>query len=218
MNQKSPPGLWSGQLLHFLTLTILLVGTWFLWVRIERPFPLLFWLVIGIPIVHQLFVWVAWRFELKSKTISNSIGFTGYRIIFFILLLARPIAFLILAWVDRESLGLNISLRIIISALLFIPALYTMYSIKKYFGFVRAAGADHFDIKYCDMPLVKKGIFKYSGNSMYTFGFLVFWAIAIAFDSKASLLAAAFGHAYIWVHYYATEKPDMDYLYGNRVQ
>jgi len=49
---------------------------------------------------------------------------------------------------------------------------------------------------------------------MYTFGFLMFWAIAFAFDSEAGLLTSAFVHTYIWVHYFATEKPDMDFLYG----
>ena len=35
-----------------------------------------------------------------------------------------------------------------------------MYSVKKYFGFLRAAGADHFDAKYRDMPFEKRGIFE----------------------------------------------------------
>ena len=33
--------------------------------------------------------------------------------------------------------------------------------------------------------------------------------------SSSALLVAAFSHVYIWIHYFATEKPDMQYLYGN---
>lgn len=216
MNNNPPPSLWSGQLLHFLALATLLPITWYLWLKMGSPSAFLFWLAIGIPIVHQIFVWITWRMELKSNTISNSIGFSSYLIVFFLLLVGRPIVFLFLAWVDKESLGLNIVLQIVASIILFTPAAYTMYSVKEYFGFNRAAGGDHFDSKYQNMPMVKKGVFKYSGNSMYIFGFLMFWGIAIVFDSKAALLASAFCHAYIWVHYFATEKPDMAYLYGNR--
>lgn len=215
MSSQPPPSLWSGQLLHFVALTSLLLLTWFLWVKIGQPFPILFWLAISVPIAHQVFVWITWRMELKSKAISNSIGFTSYLIIFFVLLIGRPIVLLLLAWADSESLGLGLVPRIIVSLVLFVPSMYTMFSVKKYFGFLRASGGDHFDLKYRNMPLVKKGIFKYSGNSMYVFGFLMFWGIAIAFDSKAAILASAFCHVYIWIHYFATEKPDMDYLYSD---
>ena len=49
---------------------------------------------------------------------------------------------------------------------------------------------------------------------MYVYAFLLFWAIAVGFNSSAALAVAAFSHAYIWVHFYATEKPDMDYLFS----
>lgn len=215
MNKHQPPSLWSGQLLHFLTLAMLLGLTWFLWTKLGGPLPFLFWLTISVPIAHQVFVWATWRIELRSQAVSNLMGFRTYKVIFFVLLIGRPVAFLFLAWADRASFGLETVPRAIISIALLLPAMYTMYSVKKYFGFLRAAGADHFDIKYRDMPLVKKGMFKYSSNSMYVFGFLMFWGIAIAFDSKAALLASAFSHAYIWVHYFATEKPDMNYLYDS---
>jgi hypothetical protein len=77
----------------------------------------------------------------------------------------------------------------------------------------RAAGADHFDSRYRSMPFVKKGIFRFTSNGMYLYAFLLFWAIAAGFNSSASLIAAAFNHVYIWVHFYTTEKPDIDFLY-----
>jgi len=214
MEKKRPPNIWSGQFWHFLTLAILLIITWVIWEKIGQPFPFLFWLTVSVPIAHQIFVWLTWRIELKFQKVSNSIGLKTYFSIFFALLIGRLITFLFLAWADQRSLGLGVTSRIIISIVFLLPALYTVYSVKNYFGFARAAGADHFDSKYRDIPLVKKGMFKYSSNSMYVFGFMMFWGIAIATDSKAALLATVFSHAYIWIHYFATEKPDMEYLYG----
>jgi len=109
-------------------------------------------------------------------------------------------------------------LRVLLTLILLIPALYTLYSVKRYFGLKRAAGADHFEAKYQSMPLVKKGIFKFTSNGMYAFAFLLFWAIAVCFGSVAALLVAVFSHVYIWVHYYCTERPDMEYIYGNSTQ
>ena len=96
---------------------------------------------------------------------------------------------------------------------LVLPGIYAMYSVKRYFGMARAAGADHFDVRYREMPLVKDGIFRFTSNGMYLYAFLLFWAIAVGLNSSAALAVAAFSHAYIWVHFYATEKPDMNFLY-----
>jgi protein-S-isoprenylcysteine O-methyltransferase Ste14 len=90
-----------------------------------------------------------------------------------------------------------------------------MYSVAKYFGMDRAYGIDHFDPSYRTKPFVKQGMFKYTNNAMYKFGFLIFWAIAFAFLSKAALISAAFSHLYIWVHFYFTELPDIKHIYGN---
>jgi len=93
---------------------------------------------------------------------------------------------------------------------------YLFYSVRTYFGFNRAYGIDHFDESYRHLPFVREGIFKYTSNAMYTFGFLVLWVPGLIFFSKAALLAACFNHVYIWVHYYTTELPDIRYIYGSR--
>jgi hypothetical protein len=49
---------------------------------------------------------------------------------------------------------------------------------------------------------------------MYVFGFLLFWIPALWFASAAALCAALFNHVYIWVHYFATERPDMQHIYA----
>lgn len=78
----------------------------------------------------------------------------------------------------------------------------------------RAAGADHFDAKYRDIPTVNNGIFRFTKNGVYAYAFLLVWPIPFFFDSATATLVAAFSHICIWVHFFATEKPDMDYLYG----
>jgi hypothetical protein len=118
-----------------------------------------------------------------------------------------------LARVDRGSLNLNVVPVTILTILLALPGIYAVYSVQRYFGMARAAGADHFDSRYRSMPFVKKGIFRFTSNGMYLYAFLLFWAIAAGFNSSASLIAAAFNHVYIWVHFYTTEKPDIDFLY-----
>ncbi len=210
---KQVPGLWVGQSLHFACLVFLLALVWLAWSYLGEPSPAAFWIAIALPIVHQVFVWLAWRLELRSSITSHAIGFHGYLVWFFLLFAGRFVSLFALAWIDRGSLNLAFLPQAIATTLLALPGIYTMYSVKKYFGFARAAGADRFDPKYRHMPLVKQGIFRFTNNGMYVYGFLLFWAIAIGLNSSAAVTVAAFSHAYIWVHFYATEKPGMDFLY-----
>jgi protein-S-isoprenylcysteine O-methyltransferase Ste14 len=126
------------------------------------------------------------------------------------------IAVLGLAISDRGSIGLPFAVRVVVPILLAIPAIYTFYSVARFFGFSRAMGIDHFDPEYKNAPLVKEGIFKWTSNSMYVFGFFIFWVIAFAFASRAALVVAGFSHAYIWVHFFCTERPDMELIYGEK--
>ena len=59
------------------------------------------WFLIAmiIPIIHQAYVWMCWRSELCWKTISKTIGFKSYAIIFFIIGLSRFSA-IVLCYVD----------------------------------------------------------------------------------------------------------------------
>ena len=212
--ENKKPGLWTGQLLHVFSLLLLLALSWTAWRYLGSPFPIAFWTAVAIPVVHQLFVWLAWRQELASSATSKAIGFKGYLVLFFLLFGGRFVSLFILAWIDKENFGLPTVPRLVITGVMTLLGIYAMYSVMRYFGMARAAGADHFDPKYRDMPLVNEGIFRYTSNGMYVYAFFLFWAIAIGLNSSAALVVAAFSHAYIWVHFYATEKPDMDYLYG----
>jgi len=210
---NKPPSIWAGQLLHLTCVLLLLILMSIVWKMLGQPNPVIFWIAVFIPVLHQVFVWVAWRLELHSSALSTSIGFRAYLTIFFLLFGARFLSLFALAWVDRGTLNLDIVLGIVVTSILVGFGIYAMYSVKRYFGMARAAGGDHFESRYREMPLVQEGIFRFTANGMYLYAFMLFWAIAVGLNSSAALAVAAFSHLYIWVHYYSTEKPDMAYLY-----
>ena len=80
----------------------------------------------------------------------------------------------------------------------------------------RAFGIDHFQPGTIgNESFVKRGIFKYTSNGMYVYGFLILWIPGILFQSEAALIVALFNHIYIWVHYYYTELPDIKIIYAD---
>ncbi|WP_082331929.1 methyltransferase [Mangrovimonas xylaniphaga] len=175
-------------------------------------------LAIAVPIVHQVYVLLCWRFELYFQSLSKwfgSKGFQLYKIGFAVLILLRPISLVLLAISNAHTLHLPRWLSLLGSLVLFIPAAYLFYSVKTYFGMDRAFGIDHFYPElYKNTPIVSQGIFKYTSNGMYVFGFFLLWIPGLLWESKTALWLALFNHLYIWVHYYTTEKPDMVKIYG----
>lgn len=206
--------LWEGQLMHAVCLIALSFLVWCGWRLCGEPFSALYWFAFLVPVVHQVFVWLAWRLELKSSLVSKTIGFQAFLVVFIVLFLLRFISLTLLGWADQGSIGIPKELKLVLLFILLVPGLYAMYSVKRYFGLGRAAGADHFEIMNQSNTLEKRGIFKYTNNGMYVYAFLLFWAIGLIFSSKAALVIALFSHIYIWVHYYSTERPDMEYIYG----
>ena len=175
------------------------------------------WVAIIVPIIHQVFVWLFWRLELHHGLITSQFGDSGFPIYktgFTILFAARPISILLLGISNYNTLTCPPALMYAAAVLLLVPGIYTMYSVVHYFGMDRAYGIDHFDPSYRDKPFVKQGMFKFTDNAMYKFGFLILWSIALFTLSKAALLAAVFNHLYIWVHFYFTELPDIRRIYG----
>jgi hypothetical protein len=213
------------QLMHLCLLIVLLIGVHFS-SRIDGFFDgelwgistaTWFYLSIAVPIAHQVFVWFCWRVEMHASLLTRWFGsgaFTVYAVFFAVLIIARPITMTLLAIANRDTLPLIPWIAWSLSAVLAVPTIYLFHSIKRYFGFLRAFGIDHFDIAYRSRPLVKDGIFRFSGNSMYTFGALVLWIPAILFCSKAAVFSTLFSHLYIWVHYWCVEKPDIRRIYG----
>jgi len=167
------------------------------------------------PLLHQGYVWLCWRSELCWKTISRIIGFKAYVLIFFIIAILRLFS-VGLCFADYGTWFTPGWIAWSVSVLIFIPFVYTMYSIKKYFGFMRATGIDHFDPSYKDKPFEKRGIFKWSSNAMYTFAIPVFFGFAFFSGSKAMFIFAAYSFIGTWLHYFCTEKEDFKVIYGNQ--
>ena len=174
-------------------------------------------LAIWMPVIHQCYVLVCWRSELHYQGLSKLFGANGFKIYktgFAILGLSRPVLIVLLAISGRMTLDIAPIFFYVLSAIFLIPAIYLFYSVKKYFGFDRALGMDHFyPEEYRLKPFVDQGIFKYTRNGMYTFGFFLAWVPGFLLQSKAALSVALFSHLYIWVHYYFTERPDMKIIY-----
>ncbi len=217
----TPPAhfFWRGVLLHVVVLFALIWAVSFGAEGLELGPQVRTWLWISVTlaVVHQVYVWLGWRLQLTGNHLVRWFGKRAFALWcagFFPLLMARPITVAAVAWLDRGSLPLWITGPT--AALLAIPAIWTGVSVKRYFGTTRAAGIDHFDPRAKDRPFVKKGIFKYVDNAMYSCGFLAFWSIALAFGARGAVLAAAFQHAYIWVHWFTTEKPDIEVIYSRR--
>lgn len=209
---------------HLVTLFILISGVFFI-ARgdfLQGSFAGLstktwLWLSILAPVVHQIYVVILWRAELHYQYLTTWFGkraFGAWTTGFMILFLARPIFIFGLAISNRGTLALPDFFGVVLSVLCILAAIYLVYSVLKYFGLKRALGMDHFQPQvYKDLPLENQGIFRWTSNAMYLFGFLFLWIPGFLFLSKSGLLIAFFSHLYIWVHYYFTEYPDMQYIY-----
>jgi hypothetical protein len=160
---------------------------------------------------------VVFRLQLHLNIMVRMFGDNALKIwgaMFLPLLIGRPLILLIAGVAYAGSLSGSRSLQLIAGTLLMLPAIYGMHSVIKYFTINRALGGDHFYDKVTNMPMVAEGIFKYSSNAMYSFVFLGLWGIALLTASWNALVLALFNHAYIWVHMYCTEDPDMRIIYG----
>ena len=177
------------------------------------------YLAAGIAVTHQIFVWLCWRLELHHSLLTRLFGRYGFHFYatgFTILVILRVAAVLILAVINQDSFDMPSEILQGFAIVALVPASYLFYSVKRYFGFRRALGLDHFDKSYRLLPKVREGIFRITPNGMYTFGFLLIWIPGLWFASTAALFAAMFNHLYIWVHYFATERPDMQRIYEVR--
>lgn len=210
---------------HLLALASLLVGLLLLTPgRNAAPGEFLglktkawFWLAVAIPVAHQAYVWLVWRLQLHFRLPQRLLGHAAlpvYGAGFMVLFGSRILALIGLAVADAGSLSAPKSLLDLLAVVLAVPTAYLMYSVIRYFGLRRALGADHFEAAYRTMPMVKQGIYRYTDNGMYAFGFLGLYIPGLAWASGLALWVALFSHAYVWVHYYCTEVPDMRAIYG----
>jgi protein-S-isoprenylcysteine O-methyltransferase Ste14 len=152
--------------------------------------------------------------------ISRAFGplaFPLYGAVFMAFLVARIVAILLLAIASRDTLPVNLVALRWLAGVVAIPFAYLAYSVVSFFTISRAMGADHFKKSYRSRPLENRGIYRFTSNGMYIYGMMVLYLPALWYASRPALVAAVFGHLYIWVHYFTTEKPDMRRIYGSVV-
>jgi hypothetical protein len=210
----------KGQLHHLLLVLVLVPGGLYLLGPVTPETQRAATLLIAVVVAHQVVAWLVWRAQLCFGALTRLVGRADLAVwsaIFFPFLAARVAGTVLVGRLDAGSLGGPRALHIVGGVALLLPALYTGWSVIRHFGVIRAVGADHFRDRYRRMPLVTEGAFRYSENAMYTFGFLALWGLALLFASRAALALALFQHAYIWVHWYCTEQPDLTVLYGDGI-
>jgi hypothetical protein len=175
-----------------------------------------YWIAIAVPVAHQAFVWLCWRSELHMGLVSRLLGrrgFAVFAVVFAGFLVARLVTVGALALASRDTLGGdNLALKAI-ACVIAVPFAYLVYSVARFFTFSRAFGADHFARIYRSLPLERRGIFRFTRNGMYTFGMLLLYLPGFWLASAPALTVAIFSHLHIWVHYFATELPDMRRIY-----
>ena len=224
--QGSMAAVFERQWIHALSLAVMLPILWFLsrgcvcfhrgelWGLDTWTW---FWIAVEVPIAHQVFVWFCWRTELHRKLLSRVLGRTGfaiYSVIFTFFLVARLFTVTALAYASRDTLVANQLMLKIMAVVVAVPVAYLAYSVARYFGVLRAFGADHFDESTRSKGFVRQGIFRFTSNGMYVFGMMALYLPALWYASRPALVAAVFGHIYIWVHFFTTELPDMRHIYG----
>jgi len=222
--QLSVSFFFAGQAQHLLFLALLVPGAVFLAQPALNGGTFLgiaetawFWAIVGIAVAHQVLVWLVWRTQLVFGLLTRLFreqALAVWGIVFVPFLLLRPLMTLGLGLADYGSLGQSRGLHVVAGLLLLVPVAYAGWSVARYFDVARALGGDHFRERYRRTPLVRKGAFRYSSNAMYAFVFLLLWAIGLLTSSRAALVTALFQHAYVWVHWYCTEQPDMEAIYG----
>lgn len=174
---------------------------------------------IALALLHQWLVAAVFRLQLHHNLMSRLFGQRDLAIwaaLFLPLLAARPITVILCGWADAGQLGLPHPVRVATGIVLLAISLWAMHSVLVHFTIRRALGGDHFRDEIAALPLVDRGAFRYSANAMYGLVFLGLWGIALLLDSWNALVLALFQHAYIWVHMYCTEQPDMDWIYRRR--
>ena len=186
-----------------------------LWGRTTRVW---YELAVAVPIVHQAYVMVVWRWQLVAHgptRLLGAIAFPLYGVGFMLFFALRLVTVVLLAISNGGSLAMPRALATALGILISVPSLYVLYSVVRYFGLPRAMGADHFDPAFRKRGLERRGAFRFVPNAMYVAGLMGHYLPGLIWGSSAALLLGAFNHAYVWVHFLSVEKPDMQVIYGS---
>ena len=215
------PDLLEGQPQHLGIAVLMTIGACALLVSSEGTFlglSAICWaqVSIALALAHQIMVAVVFRLQLHRNLMTRLLGerdMKVWAVLFLPLLAVRPLSLIAIGIADSTPITQYQSGAMILGAALLVPAIWGMHSTLVHFTLPRALGGDHFRDEIAAMPMVNKGLFKYTSNAMYGVVFFGLWGIALLFNSWNALVVAVFQHAYIWVHMYCTESPDMRWIY-----
>ena len=88
------------------------------------------WLSITVPILHQVYVWFAWRGQLKYALISRIFGESGFKIYtigFTVLFASRLIFIILLSLSNRDSIALSPGFSYALSIIFTLLSGYPIY-------------------------------------------------------------------------------------------
>lgn len=214
----------EGQAQHVLIGGLLVVGASTLLIGNAHPPRVLGMTSIGwamlsiwLAVAHQVLVAVVFRLQLHKALLTRLFGakdLAAWTAVFMPFLAARPLTILLAGLADTRSLPIPVWAAIAIGVALLVPASWALWSTVRFFTLPRAVGGDHFREAIRALPKVRGGVFDHTDNGMYGVAFLGLWAIACLTNSWNALIVAAFQQAYIWLHMYVTEAPDLRRLHG----
>ncbi|MBI2070669.1 MAG: hypothetical protein HYT79_08715 [Elusimicrobia bacterium] len=207
----------------------LLLGSILYWAVLQNPeshgralslstsgLAALSWILAGI---FQFGSAIIWRLELHRGYVHRTMGGTGFplfRFFFAVIIITRMLLVIPISKTSAGTLPIPPALFWILILAPLPLIIWACVSVLLYFGFIRATGADHFDPAYKKRGLETRGIFKYIRNPMYAVILLLLYHPGLYFQSFLGLVAAACHHAFVWCHYFCTEKPDMKKIYGDK--
>ncbi len=187
-----------------------------IWGLSARGWTLFSW-VAGF--LFQTWIVLIWRLEYHYRwgtSVFGSAAFTVHRVGFVFLGAGRFLALIPIALSTAGTLRVPRPLTTTLIVLSTPAIVWGLYSVVRYFGLNRAFGADHFDPDCRQRPLENRGVFRYIPNGMYTIVLLLVYHPGLAAHSTPALVAGLAHHLLVWCHYFCTEKPDMQLIYGNR--
>jgi len=187
-----------------------------IWGLTCREWAALSWLFAGL---FQGWIAVAWRCELYGGIVGTRFGPRGFRLFqvgFVLLGFCRFVPLVPLSMASARTLPLSRDLSWILIAATTPFILWALHTILCHLGFDRATGADHFFPEFRGSAPLKDGLFRYVNNPAYTVGLLALYHPGLLWLSAPGLVVAACHHALVWTHYYCTEKPDLEHIYGRR--
>lgn len=170
-------------------------------------------------VVHQGLVAAVWRAELFGERVTRRFGTAGfvvYGVLFTLFAASRIAVSAGASHAAPHTLPPPLALWQAVTVAVFVLFVWLMATVFRHFGMKRALGADHFFPEYRTMPFVRRGIFRYTRNGMYTFGTLGFLLPGLLLQSQLGIAAGIYHYVAVWIHYWATERPDQTLIYGTR--